>query len=388
MMSIKADRFERYMLKGSQRKAGFESWHLATSAFSRVTGEERVFFLDFLILNPALSPKECVLGFKNRVGMGSNDLQYALTGFNANQVAAEEYVMPSYGMVKAGFMGKRGTHISSFFPTNQVEVASKDFVVRFSGRNSCTLLESGTTGTVELTAAELRANPEYMCDAGSITWNLRFDRKIGFTPIYKTNSLSWVSMGAYSVFAGRIICNGEEFEVNPAKSYGYYDKKWGKEYVSPVFHLHSSHLISSITGKPLQNSCFVVDGDYEGKLAIHSFMDNKCIEFSPKRRKDFVTYKCTEMPEDEDGVKLHWTVSAHNKNYILDIDVYCDTSSMYVRDYECPDGDHKKLQILGGGLGIGGVKLFQKNHKNLELLEEARVLNCVCEYGNIEYPQK
>jgi len=390
MMSTKSDRVERYMLKGSLRKNGFDRWRLVTSAFSRSTGEEKVFFLEYLIINPALSPKECVLGLKDRSKKSAQDLQYALTGSNpGHNIEVEEYVQPSYGMVKAGFFGVGGVHINSFYPTNQVEVLSKDFIVRFSGKNPCTLLQNGTTGTVELSSSDLRMHPEYMCDSGSITWNLRFDKKIGFNPFCKTKNINWSCFGAYSVFAGRIVCNGEEYEVNPARSFGYVDKKWGKEVNSPLFHLHSSNLISSITGKPLTDSCFAVEGDFDGRLSIHAFIDGKCIEFKANRKhKDFITYECTEMPEDDDGVKLHWTVSAHNKNYILDIDVYCNTDAMYVRDYECTEGKKKKLQILGGGMGLGGIKLFQKNHRNLELLEEARINNCVCEYGNIEFPEK
>ena len=391
-MSIKSNRAERSMLKGSQKKNCFEYWRLVTSGFSRLTGEERIFFFDFIIVNPALSPKECVLGFKDRSNKTAQDLHYALTGSAPVQnVAAEEYVQPSYGLVKAGVLGQHGKQINSFYPCNHVDLQSKDYIARFNSIQSgeCTLFENGTTGEVRVTSQDLRIHPEFICNAGSISWNLRFDRKIGFLPYTKTKNVSWYSYGAYSVFAGKINFDGEEYEVVPAKSYGYAEKKWGTDYNSPLFHLHSSNLISSITGKPMQNSCVVVEGEFAGKIAIYTYIENKCIEFEVSRkRRDDVTFECSEMPEDEDGVKLHWTCSAHNKKYVLDIDVYCKTQAMSLRDYESPEGSRKLLKILGGCMGTGTVRLYQKNHKELELLNEARIANCVCEYGNMEYPEK
>ena len=60
MLAKKMNGNERYMLKGSLKKNGYDSWRLVFSAFCDQTGEERTFFIEFFVINPALSPKECV----------------------------------------------------------------------------------------------------------------------------------------------------------------------------------------------------------------------------------------------------------------------------------------------------------------------------------------
>ena len=107
-----------------------------------------------------------------------------------------------------------------------------------------------------------------------------------------------------------------------------------------------------------------------------------------KKKKFSITYNCLEMPDDEDGIKLHWTVSVHNKEYVIDIDVFCRTEEMLVRDYESPAGERKVLKVLAGGTGTGELRLYKKIRKNLEVLEHLNFTGAVCEYGNFEYPEK
>ena len=81
MVAQKNTSNEHYMLKGSLRKNGFDRWRLVTVGRETETGEERVFFIEFYIVNPLLSPEECVLGFKSRVNVNTEeDLHAALAG--------------------------------------------------------------------------------------------------------------------------------------------------------------------------------------------------------------------------------------------------------------------------------------------------------------------
>lgn len=73
-------RNEKLQLKGSLKKNGFDRWRLVTNAVSSVSGEEKTFFIEFYAVNPALSSKECVLGFKNRFNKSTEDFQYVLPG--------------------------------------------------------------------------------------------------------------------------------------------------------------------------------------------------------------------------------------------------------------------------------------------------------------------
>lgn len=377
------------MLKGALRKNGFDSWRLMFNGISEETGEERAFFIEFYVINPLLSPKECVLGFKNRLPSSEADLQHALAGTEAAMSAnQEQLVQPSYAMVKAGCLCENGKQMSAYYPTEQMFTGKSGFIISMgSGEKSCILNEKSSVGNIRVSYADLNEYPEMLCNAGSITWNLQFERQVAFAPDYKSKTVNWSPLGACTVFSGMVTLDGESFVVRPEKSYGYMDKSWGKDFPYPHFHLHASNLTSIITGHRLEKSGFTVNGVYENSLSILALIGGNDVEFRAEKSSRYtVTYECTEMPEDEDGVKVHWSVSVHNKKSVLDIDIFCNTQAMFVRDYESPSGERKVLKILGGGNGTGEIRLYKQIRKNLELIEHATVVNAVCEFGNIELP--
>src|SRR5574344_2485185 len=107
----------KYMLKGSLRKNGFDRWRFVCNGISSTTGEEKPFFIEYYIINPALSPSECVLGFKSRLAKTEADLQYALAGTQSAKSAAEEILVhPSFVMIKAGSASRGGKQINAYFP--------------------------------------------------------------------------------------------------------------------------------------------------------------------------------------------------------------------------------------------------------------------------------
>ncbi|MCH5291285.1 MAG: hypothetical protein J1D88_05945 [Treponema sp.] len=390
MASKKISRNERYMLKrGALKKSGFDCWRLVTNAANRATGEEKRFFVEFYIVNPALSPKECVLGFKSRITTTEADLHSTLEGSPATSAAgAEVMVQPSFVMVKAGVFCVGGKHINRYFPSSQLESGKSEFIVKVgSGNDICILTDSGTSGSVSVLYRDLDERPELLCNPGTMKWNLRFEKQVAFVPDYKGKGNHWACVGACTVVGGAIMFDGQEYIVNPKTSFGYLEKKWGRSFASPFFHLNSSNLISLISRKPLAKSCFAVQGVYENRLSVLICTEGRHVEFHADSHKKYqITWDCSEMPEDNEGVKLHWTVSVHNRKTVVDIDVFCPTNAMFIRDYESPEGGRKVLKVLGGGTGTGEIRIYHKIKKNLELLEHARVSNVVCEYGNIELP--
>lgn len=385
-------RNNRYMLKGSLRKNGFDRWRLITSGFSTVTGEERTFLIEFYIVNPSLSSKECILGFKSRLAKTEADLQYALAGTASAKTASEEILLqPSFCMVKGCCLGNGGKQINSYFPSSKMKIGRHEFLLKVgdSEQNECVLTENMTKGSVSATYSELNEKPELLCNAGLMDWNLRFDMVTGFLPDFMHKGLNWAPLGGYTMFSGTIHLDGEEYQVVPKSSFGYIDKNWGKDFTSPFFHLSSSNLTSSITGKLLDKSCFVVQGVYDERLGVFASINDKEFAFAADSgRKSVVTYECIEMPRDDEGVKLHWTVSVHDHNTVMDIDIFCNTDEMFVRDYESPVGGRKVLKVLGGGTGTGEIRLYRRIKKNLELIEHCAVSKAICEYGNFEYPEK
>lgn len=387
----KIRRNEKYMLKGSLKKNGFDCWRLVTNAISNVTGEEKTFFIEYYIVNPSVSPDECLLGFKNRFKKTAADLQYALAGTQSTQsVTSQTFVQPSFLMVRAGVFAENGRHVSAYYPCSQLNIGTNDFLICVGNGElkESILSDDFTQGRVKVLPEFLMENPEYLCDAGEIMWDLRFDKKIGFLPDYRGKGIHWAAFGAKTSFSGRILFNGEEFTVYPGISFGYFDKNWGKAFVNPFFHLSSSNFTSNISGMNLSSSCFAVQGEFNKKLSVLVQVEGKKIQFHADRHRNYeVTYDFLKMPENEEDVKLHWTVSAHNKKYVIDVDIFSSVKAVSVRDFECPEGGRKVLKVLGGANGTGELRIYKKIVKNLELIEDVKIANCLCEYGNIEYPE-
>jgi len=391
MANQKINHNERYMLRGALKKNGFDRWRLVTNGVNVVSGEELAFFIEFYVVNPAVSPEECVLGFKNRAAISEDDLHAALTGASgAADGSSEPLVKPSFAMVKAGVLRENGKQMNVYYPASQIQVGHTDllFKVGTDESNYCSLTTTSTYGTVNVSKMDLVEHPEILGQSGKMSWNLRYSKQIGFTPDYKGKKLNWSVSGAKTVFEGKIILDGEEYEVTSPRSNGYFDKSWGKELTSSFFHLSSSRLTSIINGKVLPDSCFVVQGVYNDSLSVLVSLNGKNIEFNAKKAKRYeLTYDLFEMPSDgEEESKFHWSVSASDKTYVVDVDCYCNTKTMFLRKYECPEGNRKVLCIAGSGSGTGELRLYRKIKKNLELIEHVRIANMLCEYGDIELP--
>jgi len=387
MSTKKINRYEKYSLKGALRKNGFDHWRFVTSAISKSTNCERTFFIEFMILNPLVSPEECQLGFKSRFGKTEADLQYALAGTDSAKTAnSETLVQPSFVMVKAGQFGDEGKQINAFFPFCMVEIGNNDFILKIGNdpKTACIISDDRTQGVVQVTKQSLVQRPEYMCQAGTMGWNLKFEKELPFTLPHLGKRNSWYAPSGKANFTGTIVMDGEEFIVQKERSFGYYDRKWGREYPSPYFHLSSSNLVSLISGKLLEQSCLTIEGEMNGKLCVYCYINGERIEFNASKGKFDLTFDCIETPEDEEGVKLHWTVSISDRVKVVDVDVFCNTRDMFLRDYEAPEGERKLLKVLGGGKGNGEIRLYNKVKKNLILIEHARISDCICEYGSLD----
>ena len=392
-MSSVVSRGERYKLKGALKKSGFNKWRLLFNGKSSSTGEERKFFIEFYVVNPALSPKESILGFKSKLKKNSEELQYLLAGTEAAQTASEEVLTtPSYVMVKAGSFGADGKHISNYYPSKYLKTNHTDTIVSINkGDEDTSILFTPelTRGIVKITYTQLNENPELLCSAGSMIWNLRFEKKITLNSEVKYKNYSWNALGTKTAFFGTVVYDGEEYSVDPESSLGYYDTDWGKDLLSTYFHMSSGEFVSQINGKQLPDSCFAVHGDFENNsVALTCKIGDEIVLFNPNSKKYFVNYECFEMPPDDDGVKLHWTLSLSDSKNVVDIDVFCSTDQMFVRDYECPSGGRKLLKVIGGGNGSGEIRYYHKVKKNLELIEHAQITKVLCEYGHVEYPEK
>ncbi len=370
----------RYQLNGALKKNGVNIWRYTFNGIETSTGLERKFFVELSMINPYLSQNEVVLGFKSRMNISADDLQNVLAGTaSAQKIQSESILTPSYVVVRAGVLGAGAKEMCEYHCIRQVEIAPKEFQVKVG---NCLFTEEKISGRMDVSLSELHEQPELLCNPGIISWELRYDIRSSFDDGFENRDYTWLATGARTVFAGTITLDGKEYNVIPKKSFGYLDRKWGKTLPSTWIHLSSCNLTSMISGKTLTESSCAVQGMYDEKMVVLSDFEGKKIAFSGNS-----IYEFSQLPESEEGEKLHWTVSANNKSYVIDIDIFTIADLMFVRSIELPDGGRKILKVLSGGTGSGEIRLYKKIKKNLELIEHAKIQNCLCEYGKIELPE-
>ncbi|MGP1602977.1 MAG: hypothetical protein ACTTGZ_00930 [Treponema sp.] len=386
-VSKKAIRINRRRLSGSLRKNGYNLWRFVFNGTENITGLEKKFFIELAYINPMLSPAEAVLGFKSRRKISEEDLQNVLAGTSsAHSIQSESIAVPSYVVVRAGIFGDGAKQLCGYFPYNDVRESLRFFDVE---AGSCRFSEQKLSGQIEYSALTLREHPEFLCNPGFIKWNLQYEIRFGLPVGFNSRESAWYATGARTVFAGTITVDGKEYNVVPKKSLGYIDRSLGKTLPEDWLHISSSNLTSLITGKTLQESCCIVQGIYKDRISLLLDFENKVLKFTADSSKRLYSsmWECTQMPADADGEKLHWSVSFTNKKYVIDIDVYCSLSLLFLRSLELPEGERKVLKLLCGGNGTGEIRLYKKIKKNIELIEHAHIANALCEFGKHEIPE-
>lgn len=387
-ISKKTSRNFRTQLNGAQKKSGICTWRFVFSGIEKVTGQERRFFIELCTINPSLSPNEMLLGYKPRVNITADDLQNVLSGtLSAQKIRSESFVVPSYIVVRAGVLGPGAKQVCDYSAARDVSISTKEFHVETS---HAVFTEDKLTGRMDCSPGDIQEHPEYLCDSGIISWELRYEIRKDFTEGYNGKNCIWNAIGGRTVFAGIFSLDGKEYEVIPKKSQGYIDHFIGKDVVYPWIHLSSCNLTSVISGKTLTESTFAVQGIFDNRVSAVVDLEGRIVVFeADKGKRAFESFwDFTQMPEGEGGEKLHWTISLHNKTHVVDIDVFCPAGQMYVRSIEVPEGKRKVLKMLSGGTGSGEIRLYKRIRKNLELIEQAHIAGCVCEYGQLEEPEE
>lgn len=359
-------------LFGKQAKKGYDWWWHSFTARNEKTGVEKAFFLEFFLCNPKLGKDEAILG-----QLEQNKLNN---------------IKPSYLMIKAGTWGKDAKQLHRFFGWNKIEVGmKKPFYVK---ANDCYLDEKILNGSVSITEEESKNHPEYMCDFGKISWDLKIDKKVAFNVGYGASKLFrklqlfemfWHAEGMKTYYSGEIIYNGERYIVNPDNCYGYADKNWGKDFTSPWVWLSSNNLTSKITGKKLNNSVFDIGGGcpkigpiaLKRKLLSAFWHEGKCYEFNFSK---FWTFTRTKFNCYETDTQIIWNIEQKTWRKRMVTHITCEKEDMLLVNYEAPNGKKLHNRLWNGGNGRGTIKLF--NGK--KLIDEIICENVGCEYGEYD----
>ena len=364
------------MLHGPLAHLGYDWWWHSFTAQDAETGEDKPFFIEFFICNPALAEDEPVLG-----------------QLPANREAGKH---PSYLMVKAGCWGEDHCQLHRFFSLKQTRIHGEAPYEVEAG--DCYASETALRGSVTVSTEDALAHPEWMCDAGSMSWDLKVDKQIAFNVGYGASkpmrgaeafAMYWHAEGMKTAYQGSITCNGRKYIVMPERSYGYADKNWGRDFTSPWVWLSSNCLRSKKTGQQLANSVFDIGG---GRPKIYfTALDRRLlgVMYYEGKEYDFNFSKLhlmvkTEFSFEELDELVHWTVRQESIHAVMETEVFCRKRDMLLVNYEAPDGIKRHNHLWNGGNGWGTVKLYEKEKDMLRLVDEIEATHIGCEYGEYD----
>ena len=368
-----------YMLTGPFARKGYDWWWHSFTAKDAETGEEKPFFIEFFLCNPALGGNEPVLG-----------------QLPANKAAGKR---PSYLMVKAGCWGEEHLQLHRFFGWKSVNV--RKGVPYFVKADDCYASETELKGSIIISKEENADHPEWMCDAGSMTWNLQLDKKIAFNVGYgasrlfrdiKAFEMYWHAEGMKTLVSGSIVLNNRKYIVEPGSSYGYADKNWGRGFTSPWVWVSSCCLKSRITGRKLENSVFDIGGG-RPKIFFYALNRQLLSAFWYEGRQyeynfsKFWTGCRTGFSSEETETHILWHVKQETFSSIMETEISCLKSDMLLVNYEAPDGSKRHNRLWNGGNGSGTVKLYKKRLFGApKLIDDIEATHVGCEYGEYDAP--
>ncbi len=373
---------DRWMLYGPLSRKGYDWWWHSMTAENAETGEKKPFYIEFFTCNSALAEDEPVIVW--------NDPEAQKAGKR-----------PSYLMVNAGFWGEDHGQLHRFFSLKDVSIhktAPYSIVA-----DDCKCSEVHTEGHIKVTPEEAAAHPEWMSDAGEMSWKFDIRKVIAFHVGYGASKffrainafeMFWHAEGMKSEFTGEIVLNGVKYILKPETCNGYSDKNWGGDFTSPWVWLSSNNLKSQITGKKLENSVFNIGGGrpkvfflaLNRKLLGEFYYEGKDYEFNFSK---FWTLSRTKFDCWETDDEIHWHVLQTTKDAKLDTRIRCYKKDMLNIAYEAPTGYKRHNRLWNGGNGTGTLKLYKRSlfGRKETLIDEVYAEGIGCEYGEYCDPE-
>ncbi len=355
------------MLKGPLASMGYDKWRHQFTGYNKETGAEKTFFVEYFVLNPAIRNGHPIMG-----------------QLPTNQAIGRR---PSYALVKVGAWGEQAKQLHNFYSFSDVRYAN-DYLHLTIG--SCELSERHLKGSCSVSESDSVHHPEYMSDAGVMTWDLQINKKIavnfgkGLSKISrKFHALEtfWHAEGVRTEYSGSIEFDGIKYDVFPESSFGYADKNWGSTFTSPWIWLSGCHLISTTTGKTLENAAFVVKSVLQhrfGRRRSQKLYGGLCYEGKMQQ------YNQLSVDFEEGESKNLWRVKAENKKTVLILELSFLKNEMLFLNYEAPDGTKNHNRLWSGGDGRGSIEFYAKTKKGNHMIDQFEIRNVGCEYGVID----
>lgn len=371
----------RFMLNGSFKKKGYDWWWHSLTAVNEETGEQKPFFFEYFCMNPGLGGKAPVFG-----QLPENK---------------KKGVRPSYLMIKAGCWGHdHKVQLHRFFGWDDVKIKKgRGFKVQAA---DCYCDEHTMRGSIHVDPEEAKSHPEWMCDGGDISWDIKIEPQITFDVGYGTSELFlalkafdmyWHAQGIKTYYTGTITVDGVRYKVEPETCNGYEDKNWGRDFTTPWVWLSSWDITSNITGEKLPDTAFEVGGGrpvvfripLNRKLLGTLFYKGKETQFNFSK---FWTLSTTKFSYDETDTQILWHVHQTTARHVLDTEIQCDKADMLLVNYEDPVGEKRFGTLWNGGNGWGNLKFYKKRCFGLlgkKLIDDMSIKRVGCEYGEYDY---
>lgn len=364
-----------FLLYGSLTKKGYMRWWHSFCGICKESGETKVFFIEYFLINPARGKQFPVLG--------------QVSGNHSKRP------FPSYVMVKAGVFGTEndpsGVQLHGFYPITDLRTTSSPFIFQID-RNFYS--ENHIYGHIQVTREHAKCR-SYMSDAGIMEWDLEVHKAISFHTGKLANPCSYPSRNMYSLwhaegiqtfYRGHVFLNGVAYQVLPQASYGYSDKHWGQRFPKPWLQFATSCLTSQ-TGRELKHSalaCTLICPRFlcfpkKPRLLVQLTYEGTDYEYNYFRRDSHSRCKWNVHQTDK---RIVWQAVVQNQETILKITGTCLKKHMISMQYEGPNGIKPSGPLWAGGTGIGTALLYRRTQEGKQLIDTLELANVFCEYGN------
>lgn len=367
-----------FMLDGRLADHGIDMWRQMFIGHNKETGDEKIFFIDFIAVNPGHGGPDPVFG-----------------QLPENKKSGKR---PSYLMIHAGAYGEKPIQLQRYFGWDNVTIkADAPFLL---SADNCFLSESRTLGMIGVSEEEAAEHPEWMTNAGNMIWDLKIDKKIAFNAGYGTgkvfrdsdaSQIYWHVQGMKTEYSGDVSLNGVLYHIDPETSYGYADKSWGSDIAKPVICLSSSDLYDNKTGERLYNSAFTIGGGnfrvgpikLSNKLMSAFWIEGRPYEFNFSK---VWTMTRTVAKVKKNKNEIVWRIEQETPIHKVSAELRSPIKEMVRERYESPDGEAYAGKIMSGGSGTGEIRIYTKkislkNKWEWELAEELTASHVLCEYG-------
>lgn len=339
-----------FELKSIKKSKYFELYRYFIPIKNINTGQDANFLIELFAINPTSSARQ---------------LQFSPV--NENKIKTQR---ASHLLVRVGLISKDKKFIHVFYPGDSVRYDKK--------------FKRLTLGTAVFSPEHISGS--FVTTADVVEWEISFFdfnyhsyflRQAFFPSIATPCKTNCFNSSFFPRYQGSIRIAEEEYEVGQARRFSFFDGRWGKNFSKPLYSLASHDFISLISGKRLAQNHFICTSYYNYKAK--KYLNYIILLCNALVFKFYSKQMQVLMSKKNDFTQ--WTITAENRQYLIDIDIYCPNSDIAHIGYsfESTQKVHSSDQFAFGTTGYGELRIYKKIKKKLETLEHVRIENCFFE---------